>query len=26
VKGVPGYGATYALPIARHVMEVLLHE
>jgi peptidoglycan glycosyltransferase len=26
VKGVPGYGATYALPIARRVMEVLLHE
>lgn len=25
VKGVPGYGATYALPIARRVMEVLLH-
>ena len=24
VKGVPGYGATYALPIARRVMEVLL--
>ena len=24
VKGVPGYGATYALPIARQVMEVLL--
>ena len=22
VKGVPGYGATYALPIARRVMEV----
>ena len=26
VKGVPGYGATYALPIARRVMEVLLHD
>jgi peptidoglycan glycosyltransferase len=26
VKGVPGYGATYALPIARQVMEVLLHD
>jgi penicillin-binding protein A len=26
VKGVPGYGATYALPVARRVMEVLLHE
>ncbi len=26
VKGVPGYGATYALPIARKVMEVMLHE
>ncbi|HXB64221.1 MAG TPA: penicillin-binding protein 2 [Solirubrobacteraceae bacterium] len=26
VKGVPGYGATYALPIARKVLEVLLHE
>lgn len=26
VEGVPGYGATYALPIARRVMEVLLHD
>lgn len=26
VKGVPGYGATYALPIARRVMEAVLHE
>jgi peptidoglycan glycosyltransferase len=26
VKGVPGYGATYALPIAKRVMEVLLHD
>jgi peptidoglycan glycosyltransferase len=26
VKGVPGYGATYAVPVARQVMEVLLHD
>jgi penicillin-binding protein A len=25
VKHVPGYGATYALPVAREVMEALLH-
>ena len=26
VKGVSGYGATYAAPVARQVMEVLLHD
>ncbi len=25
IKGVPGYGATYAAPVAKRVMEVLLH-
>jgi penicillin-binding protein A len=25
IKGVPGYGATYAAPVAKQVMEVLLH-
>jgi penicillin-binding protein A len=25
IKGVPGYGAAYAAPVARQVMEVLLH-
>jgi peptidoglycan glycosyltransferase len=25
VRGVPGYGATYAVPVARQVMEALLH-
>jgi penicillin-binding protein A len=25
VKGVPGYGATYAVPVAKQVMEALLH-
>ena len=25
IKGVPGYGATYAAPVARQVMEALLH-
>jgi penicillin-binding protein A len=25
VKGVPGYGATYAAPVAKRVMEALLH-
>jgi peptidoglycan glycosyltransferase len=25
LKGVPGYGAAYAAPVARRVMEVLLH-
>jgi peptidoglycan glycosyltransferase len=26
LKGVPGYGAAYAAPVARRVMEVLLHD
>jgi peptidoglycan glycosyltransferase len=26
IKKVPGYGATYAAPVARRVMEALLHE
>jgi penicillin-binding protein A len=26
IKGVPGYGATYAAPVAKQVMEVLLHD
>jgi peptidoglycan glycosyltransferase len=26
LKGVPGYGAAYAAPVARQVMEVLLHD
>jgi peptidoglycan glycosyltransferase len=26
LKGVPGYGAAFAAPVARRVMEVLLHE
>ena len=25
IKGVPGFGATYAAPVAKQVMEVLLH-
>src|ERR1700684_3404831 len=25
IKGVPGYGAAYAAPVAKQVMEVLLH-
>ena len=25
IKGVPGYGATYAAPVAKQVMEVLFH-
>jgi peptidoglycan glycosyltransferase len=26
LKGVPGYGAAFAAPVAREVMEVLLHD